>query len=197
VIGLKQDQADEPTRPSKPTTSQLLNAAEARLTQDIAQADAAAATPPAAAADRAHERDAMKQVLAGPDFRYLEPPKASDTFWEKLGEWLNRFWASAAKLQIHAAWVGRAIVWGFILAVCVGLVWGLLQLERRWRIRLVPDTDAPVAGAASARDWQLWLKDARRAAASGQWREAVHLCAQHGRTLTGVSPVASWSQRAK
>jgi hypothetical protein len=66
------------------------------------------------------------------------------------------------------------IVWGFILASCVGLAWGLLQLERRWRIRLVPESDGPAAGAASARDWQLWLADARRAAAAGEWREAIH-----------------------
>ena len=32
----------------------------------------------------------------------------------------------------------------------------------------------PAAGAASARDWQLWLEDARQAAAAGLWREAIH-----------------------
>jgi len=174
VVAVKKDQPEELARPPRLTTGQLLESAKARLTQDIAQAGALAATPPAAPADYARERATMKQVLAGRDFRYLEPPTASDSMFEKLGEWLNRLWANAAKLQIHAAWVGRAIVWGFILAVCVGLVWGLMQLERRWRIRLVPDTDAPAAGAASARDWQLWLKDARQCAASGQWREAVH-----------------------
>ena len=53
-------------------------------------------------------------------------------------------------------------------------MWGLMQLERRWRIRLVPLSDGPAAGAASARDWQLWLADARRTAAASQWREAIH-----------------------
>jgi hypothetical protein len=48
-----------------------------------------------------------------------------------------------------------------------------MKLERRWRIRLVPES-GPGAGAASARDWQLWLADARRAAAAGLWREAIH-----------------------
>jgi hypothetical protein len=50
----------------------------------------------------------------------------------------------------------------------------LLQLERRWRIRLVPESYGPAAGAASARDWQLWLADTRRAAAAGEWRKAIH-----------------------
>jgi hypothetical protein len=82
--------------------------------------------------------------------------------------------ASFSKLQANVAWLGPVLVWGFVLAVCVGLVWGLMQLERRWRIRLVPESDGPAAGAASARDWQLWLADARSAAAAGLWREAIH-----------------------
>ena len=175
VVGSEQTPDEEPTRPPKPTTSQLLQAAEARLTQDIAQADGAAAGPPAAAADHAQERDAMKQVLAGRDFRNLEAPTARDSFLEKLGEWLNRLLRKPGQScrPARPGW-GRVIVWGFILAVCVGLVWGLMQLERRWRIRLVPESDGPAAGAASARDWQLWLADARRAAAAGEWREAIH-----------------------
>ncbi|MGD0098270.1 MAG: DUF4129 domain-containing protein [Terracidiphilus sp.] len=174
VTAVKQEQPEEPARPPKPTTSQLLNAAELRLTQEIAQADAAAATAAAAASDHTAQRDAMKQILAGRDFRKLLQPTARDTFWEKAGEWLNRFWARAARITGQAAWVGRLIVWGFIVAICVGLVWGLIQMERRWRLRLVPETEAAAAGAASARDWQLWLKDARGAAAAGQWRDAVH-----------------------
>ena len=166
--------AEEPTRPLKPTTSELLQAAQLRLTQDIAQADGAAAGQPAAAPDYANERATMKQVLAGRDFRNLEPPTRRDSILEKLSEWLNRLIENIAKLHANTAWAGRVIVWGFILAVCVGLAWGLLQLERRWRLRLVPESDGPAAGAASARDWQLWLADARRAAAAGEWREAIH-----------------------
>ncbi|MGD0800488.1 MAG: DUF4129 domain-containing protein [Terracidiphilus sp.] len=169
----------EYTRPPKPATSQLLRDAQTRLSEQIAQADTlAAGTVTAATADHAQDhiqvREVMKQVLAGRDFRNLESHTARDTFMEKLGDWLNQLWASFAKLQVHVAWVGRAIVWGFILIVCVGLVWGLMQFERRWRIRLIPESDGTAAGAASARDWQLWLEDARRSAAEGLWREAIH-----------------------
>jgi hypothetical protein len=174
VAGTEQTPVEEPTRPPKQTTSEMLQAAEARLTQDIAQADAASAAPPFAAADHTQERDAMKQVLAGRDFRGLEAPTARDSALEKLGAWLNGLFASFSKLQANVVWLGPVLVWGFVLAVCVGLVWGLMQLERRWRIRLVPESDGPADGAASARDWQLWLADARRAAAAGQWREAIH-----------------------
>ena len=164
----------EAVRPPKLTISQLLQAAEARLTEEIAQADSAAAGPPAAAPDHAQERATMKQVLAGRDFRGLESHTTRDSILEKLSAWLNRFFESIGKLHASLVWAGRVMVWGFILAACVGLAWGLLQLERRWRIRLVPESDGPAAGAASARYWQLWLNDARRAAAAGQWREAIH-----------------------
>lgn len=165
---------EEPTRPLKPATSELLQAAQARLTQDIAQADEAAGVSPKAAADHTPERGAMKQVLSGRDFRNLEMQTRRDSALEKLGAWLNRLFAGLGNLSAGAAWVGHALFWGFLLAVCLGLAWGLIQLERRSRIRLIPESDGPAAGAASARDWQLWLADARRAAAAGEWREAIH-----------------------
>jgi len=172
--GAKEAPAEEYTRPLKPTTSELLQTAQLRLAQDLTQADSAATGEPAAAPDYSQERNTMKQVLAGRDFRNLEEHTKRDSFMEKLGDWLNRLFESISKLHANVDWLGPVIVWGFILAVCVGLTWGLLQLERRWRIRLVPESDGPAAGAASARDWQLWLADARRAAAAGQWREAIH-----------------------
>jgi len=154
----------------RPTTSQLLQDAEKRLKEDLAQASGPVIIAPA----HAHERDTMKQVLAGPDFRNLEQPTVRDSMLEKVGNWLNRVFESAASLKARSAWVGRVLVWGFTLAVCIALVWGLLQLERRWRIRLTPEMDRPGDGAASARDWQLWLEDARKAADARQWREAIH-----------------------
>jgi hypothetical protein len=174
AAGARKAPAEAATRPPRPTTSKLLQDAASRLTQDLVQADSVAGAPPPAAPAHAQERETMKQVLAGRDFRNLEAPTARDSALEKLGNWLNRLLESAGKLQARSAWVGRVIVWGFILAVCVGLVWGLIQLERRWRIRLVPESGGPAAGAASARDWQLWLKDARESAAAGLWREAIH-----------------------
>jgi hypothetical protein len=120
------------------------------------------------------ERQTMQQILAGRDFRNLEAPSARDSILEKFGNWLNNLLSSVAEFSSRSAWIARLLIGGLILAICVGLVLGLLQLERRWRIRLVPDASGPAAGAASARDWQLWLEDARKAAAAGLWREAIH-----------------------
>jgi hypothetical protein len=166
--------ADSPTwenvRPIPATTTELLQAAQTRLAADLAQTDAQAV----AQADHSQERSVMKQVLAGREYRNLEAPSQKDSALEKVGNWLNRAIESAMRASARAPWLGRALVWGFILAVCIGLVWGLLQLERRWRIRLVPEDYSPAPGAASAIPWQVWLEDARRAAAAGLWREAIH-----------------------
>jgi hypothetical protein len=151
------------------STSQLLKDAKLRLESDLAQSHEPIAAVPA----HAQEHATMQQVLAGPDFRNLQP-SVRDSVLEKLGNWLNRIFESAANLKARSAWVGRALVWGFVVAVCVALVWSLLRLERRWRVRLTPEGDRPAPGAASARDWQLWLEDARRSAESGLWREAIH-----------------------
>ena len=157
-------------QPPQPTTSQLLQDAEKRLARDLAQSEAGQTAVPS----HSDVRSTMEQVLAGRDFRNLKQATVQDSLMEKVGNWLNRLFESAARFRTQSAWVGRALVWGFILAVCVALVWALLQLERRWRVRLVPDDSGPTGGAVSTRDWQLWLEDARRAAASGLWREAIH-----------------------
>lgn len=170
VSGAKHGSDEESSLPIPRSTSEQLQDAEARLTQDLAEANSASATT----ASHAEERDALKQVLAGRDFRSLTEPSAGESALEKLGNWLNKIFERAAKLKSRAAWIGRAIVSGFILTVCVGLVWGLMQLERRWRIRLVPESDGSATGAASARDWQFWLEDARNASDKGLWREAIH-----------------------
>jgi hypothetical protein len=116
----------------------------------------------------------MSQILAGRDFRALAEPSPREAMLEQVATWLNRLFDSAGRFAARSPWIGRTVIGGFITLICVGLAWGLLQLERRWRVRLTPEARRPEPGAASARDWQLWLEDARAAAAAGQWREAVH-----------------------
>ncbi|HEV2134410.1 MAG TPA: DUF4129 domain-containing protein [Terracidiphilus sp.] len=156
--------------PPPPSTSELLQTAEKRLAADDAQAGGARLMEPENAAQHA----AMEQVLAGREFRGLRRRSAGETLAEKIDNWLNSFFAGAMGLGARAPWLGRAVEAAFILVVCVGLVWGLLQMERRWRIRLTPESIGPAPQAPSARDWQLWIEDARRAAAGGLWRDAIH-----------------------
>lgn len=162
--------SEDETLPATPSVAELLRDAETRLNFDLGQAG----SEETGAAGHEGERAAMRAVLAEREFRNLEEPTARDAALEKLSNWLNLLFESVARVRARSKWVGRLIVWGFMGAVCVGLVWGLLQLERRWRIKLTPEETRPGSGAVSARDWQLWLTDARAAAAAGDWREAIH-----------------------
>jgi hypothetical protein len=154
-----------------PSTAELLKDAKTRLDGDLAQSRA----PLGPAADHAKERAVLREVLAAKEFRNLQEQTVQDSVLEKFARWLNHLFASVGFLKMRSAWIGRVLVWGFILGVCVALVYSLIRLEQRWRVRLTPDDDQmPAPGAASARDWQLWLDDARRAAANGEWREAIH-----------------------
>jgi hypothetical protein len=166
----KPSTGDETARAAEPTTSQLLRDAQKRLAGDLEQAGSALSS----SARHDQERAVMKKVLEGREFRNLKQHTQRDTMLERFGNWLNRFFSNVDKLRARSAWVGRALIWGFFLAVGIGLAWILMHMERRWRVRLVPISDGPAPDAASARDWQLWLADARKAAAEGRWREAIH-----------------------
>ena len=165
----KPRRADEPLPYTPPTTSKLLEDAQARLASDLEQADAF----PSAPAAHDLERAIMQQVLAEREYRGLKQPTPRETALERFGNWLNRLFSNLDKLRARSAWVGRALIWAFFLAIAIGLAWTLMRVERRWRVRLVPTSDRPAPQAASARDWQLWLADARQAAAQALWREAI------------------------
>ena len=100
-------------RPIPRTTSQLLDDAKVRLAHDLAQIDSPVVPLP----DHAKERAVMKEVLAGHDFRDLEDIDPKNRTLEKVGNWLNRIIDSAVNASARAAWLGKALVWGFVGAV--------------------------------------------------------------------------------
>jgi hypothetical protein len=148
----------------------LMQAAQERLDEDMARTIA----PDAALPRHDAEFKSLKQVLSGNEFKNLKRADAKDSWLEKFGQWLNHLFGGVGRFRTHSAWVGRALVWGFVLTIVVGLAWALIQVERRWRVRLVPDAGAIAPDAPSARDWQLWMAYARAAAEKGAWREAIH-----------------------
>ncbi len=165
----------EDVRPAPPTTTQLLLDAQTRLTHDLAQGTAPAAMPPA----HAQERAVMNQVLAEREFQDLEAPNPKDSAMEKVGNWLNLVLEGAMRASARAPWLGRALVWGFVIAVCVGLVLALWRLERRWRIRPRPRRSRfsarfGVAGSMAAMDGER--------AASGRGRSMAR---SHSLSLLG------------
>ncbi len=123
----------------------------------------------------ASQRQALERILSQKEYLRLN---LAPTLWqriqEKLSLWVSKALGVLSEAAPKGAWVWRAIEITVLLAACIGLVWYLMRLERSGRAQssFRPDLDgSPI----SARDWQLWLDDARQAADSGDWRQAVHL----------------------
>jgi len=90
-------------RPAKPTTSQLLKDADARLARDQVAAGGNAGAMPA----HSGERDVLLKVLAGREFRNLDEPSPRDTILEKIGNAINRFFYRVAGFGAKSRWIGR------------------------------------------------------------------------------------------
>jgi cell pole-organizing protein PopZ len=183
--GKKENTAKEPAAPQstsilpqvtviqqKPATlDELLGAAIDRLKDEQAQIDPLTASQ--AANDFAGKHKKLMEILSRRAYKEVAESTARNRFWEWLDNLINRLVGKLAGFGGKAWWLPWLLMGLLILGVLIGLVWSLIQIERRSRIRLIPDTDG-MAGAPSAREWQLWLKDAQDAAAGGLWREAIH-----------------------
>jgi hypothetical protein len=152
-----------------PTVDSLLNQARQRLQEDAKQAE----SPAQANTSYAVERKALNAILAERSYRGVSEISARERFLEWFDNLLDKFLASLVRLGSRAPWIVWVLRLLLLVAICTALVWSLVRIERRSRVRLVPD-EAPSPDAPSAREWQLWLKDAQTMAARGLWREAIH-----------------------
>lgn len=124
-----------------------------------------------APADVSSQRAALNSMLARPEFRNVHGPGWFDRVKQRLIEFLihllGRIFGSSA-----IPTVGKYFVY-----VLIGFA-GLALLYVAYRSILRPEDvsevipkDVPV----SAKEWTIWLSEARAAAAKGEWRDAVHL----------------------
>jgi hypothetical protein len=118
---------------------------------------------------------------------------------DRLREWfdnlLDKFFSGLVRFGSNAPW----IVWLLRILLLVGLCtrWsGFSCASSAARaLRLVPEIE-PAPGAPSAREWQLWLRDAQAMAAQGQWREAIHFCYWASISRLGIEAVVAGRPRA-
>lgn len=158
-----------PAKPQMPNIDQLLAQAHERLAADWKQVGEPAQTPVC----HAPERTNLKTILARREFQGVSKVSVKDRFLEEIGNWLDRFFSKLIGFGEAARWLGWLLLGLLIGGICLGLVWLLVRIERRAQLRLIPES-RPSAMAPSARDWQLWLDDARTMAARELWREAIH-----------------------
>jgi hypothetical protein len=153
------------------TLDELLGTAINRLKDEEAQVDALSAS--SAASDFAIEHKKLGEILSRRAYQQVAENTARNRFWEWVDNKVNRLLGSLAGLGGKAWWLPYLLMGLLIGGVLISIIWSLIQIERRSRIRLIPETDG-MSGAPSAREWQLWLRDAQTAAAAGLWREAIH-----------------------
>lgn len=160
------------TEAPPPPVDTLLTQARDRLGNDEKQAAAIAGTaPPRLNRDR--ERRSLNAILAQKEYKRADRVSWKDRLIEKLENRLNDLLARLADNSSRVPWAALAFRILWIGALCLALAWFLIRMERRSRVRLSADP-VPSPGAPSAREWQLWLADARQMATEDRWREAIH-----------------------
>ncbi len=147
----------------------LLAVSRQRLQDDAAQAGA----PPASTPNFSDERKSLNTILSQRAYQGVTQVSTMDRLREWFDNLLDRFFSGLVRFGSHAPWIVWLLRILLLVAICTALVWFLLRIERRSRLRVVPEIE-PAPGAPSAREWQLWLRDAQDMAARGQWREAIH-----------------------
>jgi hypothetical protein len=163
--------AGKPSSPKNkpPDASDLLNDARQRLQMDERQAEG----PPAANPAYADQRKSLDVILAQREYQGVTKVSVRDRVVEWLENLLDKILMGLAGIGARAPWAARLLEGLLLGGICIVLIWFFIRIERSARVRLIPDVE-PGTGAPSARDWQLWMKDAHAAAANGLWREAIH-----------------------
>jgi Domain of unknown function (DUF4129) len=152
-----------------PSVDNLLAEAQARLQNDEKQAG----SPAEPASNYASQRAALNAILSQRAYQGTTQASPVDRFREWLYNQLDKFLASLVRFGSRSRWIVWSLRVLLVLGICVGLVWAIVRIERGSRIKLVPDI-VPSPDSPSAREWQLWLADARAMAQKGQWRDAIH-----------------------
>ena len=124
-------------------------------------------TPPDASA----RRKTLDTIISRPEFSDVHGPNWTDRLrrWilEKLFHFLRRLFRSSAIPTI-----GKYFVYALIGIAGLALLYlAYRSIFKNPEFEEVVPKDLPI----SAKEWTIWLSEARAAAARGDWRDAVHL----------------------
>jgi hypothetical protein len=122
--------------------------------------------------DTAQARRTLASILAKSEFNHVRQPSLWEHWRDIFLRWLDERLRRLLSAGGGSDWPTRIAFAACILSVCGGLVgWFARQVKRQGL--LLPSLERSPA-APSANDWEKWLSDAKRSAALGLWREAVH-----------------------
>lgn len=123
-----------------------------------------------APADVSTNRNELNSILSRPEFRDVGGPTWLDRFKQRLLGFLFHLLEHVFRSTAIPT-ISRFFVYG--LMVLAALALGYFAYRSIWlgdKVERVVPTDLPV----SAKEWAIWLAEARAAAATGQWRDAIH-----------------------
>jgi hypothetical protein len=125
----------------------------------------------AAPRDFSAQQNALNAILARREFNDVHGPTWMDRLrrwiFEKVSQILGRLFRFSAIPN-----VGRYFVYALIAAAGLGLLYLVYRsIFRNPEFEEVVPRDLPV----SAKEWTIWLAEARAAAGRGDWRDAIHL----------------------
>jgi len=125
-----------------------------------------------APADISASRSALDSILARPEFRDVQKgPTLLERLRQYILELLFRILRRVFR-TVSIPTISRVFVYGLIVAAVLFLGYVIYRsLWRREQMEEVVPKDLPV----SAKEWTVWLAEARAAAARGEWRDAIHL----------------------
>ena len=150
-----------------PKRAAVMATAEAHLDEDLADAQAAPASPHFAAA----RRDA-NAILASREFNTSTETSLRNRIIAMLYRWLDRLLAHVAAFGSRSPWIGPLIEWALAALACALLLAWAFRTVRRQRGRMpldaarqIEQTDERVLN---------WLREAEQHAAAARFRDAVH-----------------------
>ena len=121
--------------------------------------------------ETSQSRAALSAILARPEFNDVHPPTWLDRLKEAISNWIFRM-LSRILGSSSIPTVGRVFVYALLgVAVLLLAVWVYRRIVDDARLDdILPDV-LPV----SAKQWRVWMAEARQAAQDGRWRDAIHL----------------------
>ncbi|WP_263373719.1 DUF4129 domain-containing protein [Granulicella aggregans] len=147
----------------------LLRAAGERLQEQMREAGVEKSAP---RVDFKNARSSADKVLAASEFRRVTGNGLRDRLVAKFFDWFSRIFGGVSTFARGAPWLGPVIMYGFLLLAFAGLVVWIFRILDRQRLAVRMEPGAAITHSQETS--RSWAKLAEAAAASGEWREAVH-----------------------
>lgn len=150
-------------KPDTPTLDRIVQHLETLRYQAAAYAEPAPDSP--------SRRALLDNILSRSEFHNVHGQTWMDRLKERLTQLLIRLLGRALASSAIPA-ISNVVVYGLmVIAVLALAYWMYRSLRDGARLETIMPGSVPV----SAKEWPLWMNEARAAAERGEWRDAIHL----------------------